>query len=583
MSRSSWLVILGGLAAGLSGCGRQDVGAPAPDPRPASWFSDVTSEAGLAFVHEPGGAGAFHMPEIMGAGGAFLDYDRDGDLDIYLINGNDALPEAAADPEASPNRLLRREDGGRYRDVTEASGLGDTGYGMGIAVGDIDNDGDPDVYLANYGPDRLYRNEGDGTFTDITAAAGIAVDGWSASAAFFDFDRDGFLDLFVCRYLDYSRPRRCADHAGRPDYCGPRTYPPVPDVLLRNNGDPGAPGFRDVSVQAGIAAVAAAGLGVICDDLDADGWIDVYVANDGYANHLWINERDGTFADRALVLGAAVNLAGATEAGMGVAAADVDGDADLDLFVTHQAQETNTLYVSQGEGEAFSFLDRTAASRLAASSFPLTGFGVAAFDVELDGDLDMVAVGGGVHRTEPQSGAVPPEPFDRYAEPNLFYLNASLDAGPPGREARFEPRADIGGPLCSTVEVSRGLATGDIDGDGDLDVLVTNVAGPARLYRNDAPRRGHWLMVEASDPALGRPALGARITVVVDGRRVVRTVSPAGSYLSSSDTRVHFGLGARDRFEAVDVRWPDGLRERFPGGDADRVMTLLRGSGERLP
>ncbi|MHC4107920.1 MAG: FG-GAP repeat domain-containing protein, partial [Planctomycetota bacterium] len=259
-----------GRAAGRAG---RQVSSP-------QWFEEITDEVGVTFVHESGARGGLHMPEIMAGGAALLDYDNDGRLDVYLTTGNAALPDAKRAP--SPlNRLYRQQPDGRFEDVTHASGLGDGGYGMGVAVGDIDNDGYVDVYVTNYGPDRFYRNRGNGTFEDVTAAAGIAVDGWSSSAAFFDYDRDGYLDLYVARYLLYDQFKTCADRAGRPDYCTPKAFQPVHDVLLHNNGDPGAPGFTDVSESAGIRSIPpCAGLGVICTDLDADGWPDVYVAND---------------------------------------------------------------------------------------------------------------------------------------------------------------------------------------------------------------------------------------------------------------------------------------------------------------
>jgi hypothetical protein len=363
---------------------------------------------------------------------------------------------------------------------------------MGVAIGDIDNDGDADVYASNYGADRLYRCRGDGTFEEITEASGIDVGGWSASASFFDYDRDGYLDLFVARYVNHDPPRGCSGRAGRLDYCAPQVFDPVLDVLLHNNGD-GT--FTDVSTEAGIRSVPPAnGLGVICEDLDDDGWIDVYVANDGHPNHLWINQGDGTFQEAGLLTGSALNVHGQAEAGMGIVACDFDDDLHLDLFMTHQSKETNTLYKNLGGDRGFA--DVSGESGLGDTSWAYTGFGTAAFDVELDGDQDLVVVGGRVRLGDPWPDAEIEPPWDRLAEPNLFYLNDG--------SGRFTLACTQAAAICAPVEVSRGLSVADIDRDGDLDVLVANAQGPARLYRNDAPPQGHWLNVRAVDPALQR-------------------------------------------------------------------------------
>ncbi|MFQ5592155.1 MAG: FG-GAP repeat domain-containing protein, partial [Phycisphaerae bacterium] len=308
------------------------------------YFTDITRQVGLDFVHDNGADGNLDLPEIIVSGVALFDFDNDADLDIYFTNGNHNLRTGEVS-DGPTNRLYRQEPDGRFTDVTARSGLGDCGYGAGVAVGDIDNDGYADVYVTNIGHDQLYRNRGDGTFENITKSAGIRVDGFSSSAAFLDYDRDGYLDLYIARYVQWS-PKDCYSDKGTPDYCGPLAFPPARDVLLHNTGD-GA--FRDVTEHAGISsASAAAGLGVVCEDFNDDGWIDIYVANDAYANNLWVNQHDGRFVDDALVLGAAYNMHGMPEAGMGVVAADFDGDEDYDLFMTHLARETNTLYRNEG-------------------------------------------------------------------------------------------------------------------------------------------------------------------------------------------------------------------------------------------
>ncbi len=533
--------------------------------RPASWLVDVTDEVGLDFVHETGARGGYHLPEIMGAGAALFDFDGDGNLDVYLTNGNFQLSGEGA--RAAPgSRLYRQEADGTFEDKTADAGLGDAGYGMGVAVGDMDNDGDLDVYLANFGPSKLYRNRGDGTFEDRTAAAGIEVPGFATSAVFCDYDLDGFLDLYVARYVHYDARRVCHDSAGRRDYCTPIGYEAEPDVLLHNRGD-GT--FADVTRAAGLEHSVAAGLGVVCDDFDENGLPDFYVANDKYPNALWLNQGGGVFEDEALLRGAALNLTGRTSAGMGVAAADLDGDLDVDLYVTNLETEANTLYRNRGKGL---FEDATAAFGLVESTVPWTGFGVVALDVELDGDLDLFVANGRVLRRVEPAG-VPSDFFGAYAEHNLFLLNNG---------GRFDSRSDLAAEFTGPLAVSRALAAGDVDNDGDLDLLVASVQSRARLFRNEAPRRGSWLLVRAFDPRLRRDAIGARLTLETAGRRQVRTVSAGSSYLSSHDARAHFGLGDATRVERLEVRWPDGLLERFEVPAVNREIRLVRGSGVAL-
>lgn len=564
---------------------RRVAGAGSAATPQAQWFTDVTSEVGLDFVHQTSPDDQLHLPAVNAGGAALLDYDNDGDLDIYLTNGSHVLPEERVQGGPS-NRLYRRESDGRYTDVTAESGLGDTGYGMGVAVGDIDNDGDLDVFVANYGPSRLYRNQGpgaDGTvsFVDITSAAGARVDGWSASAAFCDFDRDGFLDLYITRYVDYRPAKRCSAKDGRAEFCGPNSFQPVHDVLLHNEaarGD-GPVTFTDISEAAGIASTFAAGLGLVCLDVNGDGWQDVYVANDADPNQLWINQGRATpavtFHDDSLILGVAYNLHGQAQAGMGVLAEDLDGTGTLDFFVSHLTHEANTLY--RNSGDAAGFNDISGLSGLGPSSMPFTGFGIAAFDAELDGDLDLFIANGKVNVAIPVAEASYPSPWDTLPEANLFYLNDGR-----GRFTLLdEPVRALGSPR----KISRAVASGDIDGDGDIDLLVSNLLDQARLYRNDAPRQGHWLTVRALDPRLNRDALGARVTVVIEDpvmgqRRVVRQVATSFGYQASHSPTVHFGVGEARTIDRIEVRWPDGSAEVFPGGAVDRKITLRRGSGE---
>lgn len=542
------------------------------------WFEEITQQVGLDFRHETGATGDLHMPEIMASGAALFDYDLDGDLDIYLTNGALGLSRSLSGEEArtfSPlpqgptNQLFRQEADGTFVDVSSASGLGDPGYGMGVAIGDVDNDGYPDVFVTNIGQDKLYRNRGDGSFEDVTDSAGVDVTGWSSSAVFFDYDRDGWLDLFVTQYVQYVAHRDCSNFAGKADYCGPKAYLPDHDRLLRNNGD-GT--FEDVSEEAGIAATAAAGLGVTSGDLSGDGWPDIYVANDAYANHLWINQQDGTFIDNAMFQGVALNWQGGEEAGMGVVTADLDNDLDLDLFMTHLRRETNTFY--RNEGEMQGFVDATATSGLGPTSIAFTGFGTAALDVELDGDLDLPVVNGRVLLGDLVDGVQIEEPWSFYAEPNLFYLNDGT-----GDFTSTTSMPSFRDP----IEITRGLAMGDIDSDGDVDLLISNIQGPARLYRNVAPRQGHWLVVQAFDPAVNRDAIGATVTVHCGDQHFLRTITRAVGYLSSSDPKAHFGLGRATAIDKIVVEWPDGTAETFPGPKIDSAITLKHGEGEPAP
>jgi hypothetical protein len=558
----SLVVIVALLLPACFGCERS---TPTPAAAPPPFFVDATEAWGVDVDLDRAAPGNYFMPDSMTGGVALFDADGDDDLDLYLVHGRWDVARRAPAPDGV-NRLLLQGDDGVFRAAPDAAGAADAGYGMGVAVGDADNDGDLDLYVTNYGPDAFYRNRGDGTFENATADAGIGNDAYSASAGFFDADADGWLDIFVTNYLDLDPTREAIDAAGQPDYAGPSASPAVPDVLYRNRGD-GT--FSDVTEAAGLA-IPGRGLSVIFDDLDEDGRIDIYVGNDGDPNFAWIRQADGTYVDRAPLMGLAVNGVGRPEAAMGIARGDVDGDGAEDFLISHLVEETNTLYRRLGSGQ---FFDETLARGLAGPSLDRTGVGTAFFDLELDGDLDLIVANGRMFRRRTLAGAMLSDHWNPYGEPNQLFVNRG--------EGRFEEVAEGCGPACDDIEVSRGLVAGDLDRDGDVDLVIVNSNGSVRLYRNETPRQGHWLAVRAIDPALRRDAVGARVEVQLDGRALSRTVTAARSYFSSADLTTHFGLGEAERVDRILVRWPDGTIEHFDGGDVDRFRVVRRGEGRR--
>jgi hypothetical protein len=546
-------------------------------------FSDVAAASGLDFQHYTGATGEFYLPEIMGSGGVLFDYDNDGDLDIYLLqntrlNQRKSLAESRYPPPKGwqpGNRLFRNEliPSGRLRftDVTAASRTGRNEYAMGAATGDYDNDGDTDLYLTAVGSNALLMNNGDGTFSDVTATAGVDDPRWSTSAAFLDYDRDGDLDLYVCNYVDFTVQgnKQCLAPTGEADYCAPAAYRPIPDRLFRNDG---RGKFTDVSAVSGIAAVAGPALGVGCADFDGDGWIDIYVANDGAANHLWMNRRDGTFEESGLLAGAAYAADGMARAGMGVAIEDIDRDGDFDILVTNLTRQGSTLYRNDGKGL---FDDATIDFQLAQPTYLSTGFGVTWFDYDLDGWPDLFAANGAVTLLAGRRG----DTYPFHQRNQLFHHEAARG----GRV--FREVSDEAGPALALSEVSRGLARGDIDNDGDSDLLVTNNNGPVRLLvnnlngmvRGQGSVRNHWVQIELT----GGQSLGARVAIVRAKKQVDwHRVQTDGSYLSASDPRIIAGLGSVDRIEGVGVIWPDGRREWWPALPVDRLHRLKSGSGQ---
>ncbi|MAF11071.1 hypothetical protein CMK11_11535 [Candidatus Poribacteria bacterium] len=496
-------------------------------------FTDVAAEAGIDFVHDIGRSGKGYILETVASGCGFLDYDGDGLLDIYLVNGR-ALPPSA--PNASANALYRNNGDGTFTDVTAEAGVGDTGYGVGCATGDYDGDGDTDIYVTNFERNALYRNNGDGTFTDVAAAAGVACAAWSSSGAFVDYNADGRLDLYVANYLafrieDYEP---CGGRLGTD--CGPGDYPGAADVLYRNNGD-GT--FTDVTREAGVHSDEGKGLGVAVGDYDDDGDVDIYVANDDTRNFLYRNNGDGTFEDVTFWAGVGFSEHGEPEGGMGAAFGDYDNDGRLDLVVTNYQDQVNSLYRNEGGG-LFSDVSHTAGTALL--TYPLVGWGTAFLDVDNDADLDLFVANG--HLLVNVAGR---DSTSTYAQPDVLYMND-------GHGAFVEGGPEMG---LAAVRSSRGAAFGDYDNDGDTDILVVNTGEAPSLLRNDGGSDGDWLGITLVGRGANRAGIGARVTVTTDVTQT-REVTTAVGYASASDARLLFGLEKQGSAPTVSVRWSSG-------------------------
>lgn len=546
-----------------------------PAPPSTELFREIAAETGLRFRHFTGATGRRYLPEIMGSGCALFDYDSDGDLDVYVVQGAMLEPgktglEALFPPPAGQpagNRLFRNElvPSGklRFTDVTEDSGAAVNGYGMGVAVGDYDNDGRPDLYVTNFGENALLHNEGNGKFKDVTRAARAGDPRWSTGAAFFDYDRDGDLDLFVTNYVDFTLRGNKICHAttGEVDYCTPRAYSFLTDRLFRNEGN-GT--FSDVSISSRTGSLKGPGLGVAICDVNLDGWPDIFVANDSAANFLWINRKDGTFREQALEAGVAYAQDGMAKAGMGVAAGDFDNDGDEDILVVNLVAEGATLFRNDG-GQ---FQDASLRHGIGAATMGATGFGAGWLDYDNDGALDLFIANGAVTMIGEQRGA--PYPF---AQRNLLLRN-------PGPTRRFEDVTDRAGASLAHPEVGRGAAFGDIDNDGDIDILVSNNNGSLRLLRNETGSRSNWFEARLIGTKSNRMAIGARVALFLRDRPPLwRHADTASSYLSASDSRAHFGIGGHSRIERLEVCWPSGLVEIWPNPPLNRMAALVEGTG----
>ena len=500
-------------------------------------FTDVTDSAGIHFKHTDGAAGEFHLPETLGAGGAFLDYNNDGYLDLYLVNS------------AARSMLYRNNGDGTFTDVTRSAGVANQGsYGHGVACGDYDNDGSVDIYVTNFGSNRLYHNNGDGTFTDVTTQSGTGDTHWSSSATFFDYNLDGYLDLYVVNYLNYEldtsyppcfeKPAFGATEKVR-GYCHPKHFKGAPDTLYRNNGD-GT--FTDVTKAANVrdpgGIFLGKGLGVVAADVDADGNPDLYVANDDTPNYLFYNKGDGTFAEIAILTGSAYSADGIAQAGMGVDAGDYNRDGFFDLFVTNFSYETNTLYRNNGDG---TFTDVSYKAQLGEESYLSLGFGTGFFDADNDGHLDIFVANGHIFPTVEQTTDVL-----SYKQPNQLFWNQGDGTF---AEVRFDEQP----------AVSRGTLFGDYDNDGDTDILVTNLNGAVTLLRNESHPPNNWLRLKLIGTRSNRDGIGTRITLTLGAESQTREVRRGSSYLSSNDPRLLFGVGKQIVVHRLKVRWQSGV------------------------
>jgi enediyne biosynthesis protein E4 len=542
------------------------VSLPLHAATPPVQFTDITAEAGVHFRHINGAVGDYHLPETIGAGGAFLDYDNDGDLDLYLVNSGDWLNTPSENPTTS---ILYRNNGdATFTDVTRSAGVGNAGnYGQGVVCGDFDNDGDVDIYVTNFGVNWLYRNNGDGTFADVTEKAGVGDPAWSSSATFFDYDRDGYLDLYVVNYLRYSLdiPYRPCGAEGVRTYCHPSVFEGAPDRLYRNNGD-GT--FADVTDAAGVKDIGGLfhgkGLGVVAADLNNDTYPDLYVANDDTPNYLFYNNGDGTFSEIALIAGCAYSFDGVAQAGMGVDAGDYNGDGLLDIFITNLSYETNALYRNNGDG---TFTDVIYEAGLGKESYLYVGFGAGFLDFDNDGHLDIFVANGHVIDNIEQTHDVL-----TYAQPNQLFHNTG--------DGKFTDISSESGGYFRQKRVSRGAVFGDYDNDGDTDIVVTQSNGAAVLLRNDGGSRQNWLRIKPVGTISNRDGLGGRVTAWIGGKQKVREVRAGSSYLSSNDPRLIFGLGEHSVVERLEIRWTSGIVQILENLPANQEIVISEENNE---
>ena len=548
--------------------------ARASDAQSPIQLRDVTRETGIKFVHTDGSSGQRYIVETVASGLAVFDYDNDGDVDIYFLNGAKLGKSADVGGATSiPRNALWRNDGNwKFTDVTERSGLGDTNYSVGVATADYDNDGDQDVYISNFGPNKLYRNNGDGTFADVTKNAGVE-DGdrkIGAGVTFLDIDHDGDLDLFAAHYVDFTyENHRGVRFSGHPAYAGPLDYRPTPFSLFRNNGD-GT--FADISAESGVGNYKGAGMGVICFDAELDGDTDIFVANDKTGNSLLLNDGKGNFKENAGLAGIAYDMAGRAQGSMGIECADVDNDGLLDLFVTTYQQELATLFRNAGKGM---FDDVTARTRAGEGTLRYVKWGVGVVDFDNDGQRDLFIACGHLHDNV--------HLFDNttlYESPSIVLRNTGRDAAPSASASssaiRFVDVSAKSGDGPMLKRSARGAAFDDLDNDGDIDVVILNSRREPTVMRNDSVR-GNWLQVRLAGTRGNRDAIGARVKLFAGDLTLVDEVHSGRGYQSDYGRRLHFGLGKREKIDWVEVAWPGGRTNIVAAPALNRLVTVTEG------
>lgn len=578
------------LLAAVTGCSDpnsvQTSSPPSADTQtqPVALLTDVAREAGIDFWRVNGATPKKYFPETMGGGGMLWDYDGDGWLDIYLVNGAH-LDTTAGDTSSPPaNALYRNLNGRHFEELGDSAGIADTSYGNGCVAGDYDNDGDLDLFVTNFGPNRFYRNDRPG-FADLTDASGLGYSGWSTSSALTDFDRDGDLDLYVANYVDYdlamadeeTMPYLQMDDAAKftgaaKGYPHPANFAASTDLLYRNDGQGTARHFTEITAEAGLLMKGGRSLGVVAADLDDDGWPDIYVANDAVVNFLFLNNGDGTFRETGVTSGVAYGQDGQREAGMGVDAADYDRDGDLDLTVCNFQGEPNSIYHNQGNGF---FLSHMYSSGVGLASLPYLAFGTNFLDFDNDGLSDLFAATGHVLDNI--------ELFDQsttYPQRNLLFRNEGPNEYGNCVYVDISPDA---GPGMQLEQVGRGSAVGDYDNDGDVDLLVINISGPVALLRNDTPHMGNWLRLRTVGGPSNRDGVGARVRLRTGDVVQTGEVRSGGSYLSQSDLRLHFGLGTAAEVDSLEVRWPSGRTDHYTELSVNRELELIEGRGGAGP
>jgi hypothetical protein len=531
-------------------------------------FRDVTREAGITFEHHAAPEKKY-IVESMSGGVALLDFDNDGWLDIYFVDS--LTVETASDPKAARSALYRNLKDGKFADVTDRAGVAHPGYGMGVCTADVDGDGWEDIYVTNLGPNMLYRNKGDGTFADVTEAAGVAGSGWSAGCGFADYDRDGDLDLFVSRYVkidlanlpQFGKDKTC-EYRGIAVQCGPRGLPGEGDFLFRNEGN-GT--FSEVGKAAGVSDPREYfGLGIAWLDFNEDSWPDLYVANDSTANFLYVNQKDGTFKDQAFPLGVAVSEDGSEQGSMGVAVGDYMNSGRFAIYVTNFAEEYNNLFRNEGSH----FVEAAFRSRTGPVSLPFVGWGNAFLDYDNNGWLDMVAVNGHVY---PQMDKARLGASAGYRQRKLFYESRG--------DGTFDEVAARFGPVFTDERVARGLAIGDLDNDGRIDVVINDLDGAPQVLRNDVTSPGNWLIVKVKGTGKNTSAIGAIVTVKAGALTMKRLVQSGTSYISQDDKRQHFGLAGATEAEWIEVRWPDGTTTKREKVKANQILEIQQGEAAK--